>query len=167
MILHWFIFIKNKWRYIIGGFLLGFILNFHPITGLGGILIWFLLLFANKYLNQHRITLLQIAASFVAIFIGMFPFILVYFTKTEIALDYDPILYQEAINERIAPFFFDTGLFLEQWLKTRYLFYVVPMVFLLFWTFIKAKEYFKNSCILASISILLIVIPTISIPLEQ
>ncbi|WP_271855502.1 hypothetical protein [Patiriisocius marinus] len=161
------LFLKTEWKYIIGGLVLGIILNFHPISGLGGVLIWFLLLLLLKYLKKYKISLFQIALSLIATVVGMLPFVVVYFTKTEIALDYDPALYQEAIRDRIAPFFFDTGLFLKQWLKVRYLFYLLPLIGLLCWTYFKYKEHFKNSLVLALLSCLLVVIPTISIPLES
>lgn len=161
------LFSQNPWRFLLGGLAMGFILNFHPISGLGGILIWLILLLYLLIAYKTYITLKQFALSIVTILIGMFPFILVYFTRTEIVADYNSLAYLEAFSARIASFFFEPLEFLSLWLKTRYLFFVIPLVVLLFWSYISERSHFKNSLFLVVLAWLLIIIPTLSIPVEN
>jgi len=120
---------KNLKGVLLSSFFIGLIFNFHPITGLGGILLFlsFLLLYVFIYKEYTFFKLKTIAFVLFAILVGMVPFVLTYFGKTSSVIDYDMEVYQVAFNDRIPSFFSNPKAFLTSWLKLRTLIYVIPI----------------------------------------
>ncbi|WP_283635750.1 hypothetical protein [Aquaticitalea lipolytica] len=164
-----FLFLSNKFRSLLfGAFFAGLIFNFHPITGLGGILLFCVLLLciAVFYNEKALVTVKNIFFVFIAIGIGMLPFIYSYFGKTESSLTYDLQLYNNAFNERIPLVFSEPIQFLKQWLQLKTLFFVLPLFGYLFVSR-NDIEHFKKAKTLALCTLLLIIIPSLSVYIEN
>jgi hypothetical protein len=161
------LFLNNKYRVFIASFLVGLIFNFHPISGLGGILIFFItLLYFNKNLlekSKLKISILLIGG---LVFLGMLPFIINYFGKTSLVSGYDLILYQNAFDARIPSYFKNASSFISKWLYIKTLFIIFPIILLYVLPFfIKIDFKFRNFVLLLLVA--LFIVPIISIPIEN
>jgi len=155
-------------RLIIASFLIGFIFNFHPITGLGGVLLFlsFIILYVFYFKKRNHLNIKTILLVFVNILLGMLPFIMTYFGKTSAIIDYDINAFNEAFNTRIPEFFLDPLLFLKQWLDVKTIFYIIPII--LFYIISRNKEKKqKQSQIIIILSLILVVLPSVSVYVER
>lgn len=120
----------NKWLLLISGLLIGLVFNFHPITGLGGILCYIIFIACYYYFYKDRITvsLKLIPLFLMAIAVGMLPFIVTYFSKTDSAITYDLETYKVAFASRIPAFFEQPLIYLKQWIEIKYLFFILPLL---------------------------------------
>ncbi len=156
-------------KYIwLSAFLAGLIFNFHPITGLGGIIIYLTIIGYSYFLNKAIIKkpLQKAAVILSSIIIGMLPFILTYFGKTSSVLDYDLTIYQKALDARLSNDFFDPILYLKSWWRISTLFFIVPLLLYFIISFYK-KEEFKRALLLVLITIILLIIPNLSVYVES
>ena len=156
-------------KLVLASFLIGFIFNFHPITGLGGVLLFVALISLLIYFYpsiKTPVSIGKLCVLLLAIFLGLLPFIITYFGKTSTDLSYDVAVFNEAFNARIPAYFQSVTLFLKQWLKFKTLFFLLPLV-LFFVISFKIKSQYKISKLLLVLTLILIVIPTLTIPLED
>lgn len=156
-------------KLFLASFLIGLIFNFHPITGLGGVLtfIAFLVLLVAFYPSiRTHFSLAKLSLLLLAVFLGMLPFVITYFGKTSSDLTYDIAAFNEAFNARIPEYFQSAVLFLKQWLSFKTLFFLLSLVLYFVMTF-KDEAHHKISKLLLCLTLILIVIPTISIPIEH
>jgi len=153
---------------ITAAFLIGLIFNFHPITGLGGILLFVTFIFIYKVLFKGNsiLSLKTILSILLFVAIGMLPFLITYFSKTSTEIVYNIEEYNVAFNRRIPIFFTDPIYFLKQWFKLKNLIYILPL-FVYLWLVRKDTKAFKTAKLLLILAIVLLVIPLISIPVEQ
>ena len=154
--------IKNK--IFIASFLVGFIFNFHPISGLGGVLIFIVLLLLNR---NYKLNLIKFLTLISVIFLGMLPFVITYFSKTEAIIDYNLELYEKAFDSRIPSYFQEPVVYINKWIAFKSLFYLMPLIGLVVLSFFKNKKYFKISIALLAVSIVVFLLPVISIPVEN
>lgn len=161
-----FLFTKNPVKLLISFFAIGFIFNMHPITGLGGILIYLGVITGMLYFKNKILSFRKVSIGFGVLILGMLPFVLTYFGKTDIAANYDTALYNKAFTNRIPEFFQNPVLFSKKWLKLKMLFFVVPTLFF-FWLAYKKKVFVPQAKMLAWLLLLLFVFPFISIYVEQ
>lgn len=162
-----FLFLNRKYHLLIAGFLIGFIFNFHPISGLGGMLLFVVLLLCLHFFSIKKYTLQQFLFAFVLMILGALPFVLTYFGKTESLVQYDLILYQEAFNSRIPQYFNDPIAFIKKWFSFKTLFFCIPLVSYLCYALFWNKEERKKATILLLLTISLIIIPSISVYVEN
>lgn len=162
-----FLLYKKQWQILLGSFLIGFIFNFHPITGLGGILMYYALLFCLKWIFKKQISLPSVILSLVLTILGMLPFVLTYFGKTEIALDYNMQTYQDAFSARIPSFFTDSQRYIGKWMQLKYLFFAIPLFGYLILGLFKKGTHLKRSLTLMIITLSLLIIPNLSLTVEQ
>ncbi len=155
---------KKIW---VSAFLVGLIFNFHPITGLGGILIYLTIL--GYFYFSGNVSIKQPFVKFgkllFFIVLGMLPFILTYFGKTSAAIDYDIEIFQKALHKRLPARFFDPTFFLKKWLKFSTLAFILPLLGYFFYSFYKKSE-FKKASLLVTLTLVLLVLPNCSVYLE-
>ena len=156
----------NTLRWYISGFLVGLVLNFHPITGLGGILIYmvlatYFLLIRERQWKIYFFTLLAILA-------GMFPFVFNYFMHTPSG-QIDQELFTKALFTRIPEYFSDPILFVQKtWLSrpARYFFFFFP-VLLLGLISLRYKKYRVPVYLILVSIFLLVLLPNLSVYVEK
>lgn len=155
-------------RVLMASFLIGLIFNFHPITGLGGILMFlsFLILYPIYFQKESWLNFKSGIFILASILLGMLPFILTYFGKTTSEVTYQLNDFNTAFKARIPSYFNEPILFLKQWLHFKTLFFVFPL-FLFFIISFKNEVKHKKAKLLLWITIVLIAVPTISVPVEQ
>ncbi|MBC8755122.1 hypothetical protein H2O64_10595 [Kordia sp. YSTF-M3] len=114
---------KNNTKLYLAAFLAGLLFNFHPITGLSGILLFIGFIFWYSYLEEKRWKALfrkQNILSLVFIFIGMVPFFLSYVTNISVKTDYDLTLYKEALALKYPSFITEPTTFWKEWFTFKY-----------------------------------------------
>lgn len=135
----------KKFNLIFAALILGIIFNFHPISGIGGILIYVLIYSSYLYINNHSIYTIfkQICIVVLFSFIGMIPFLITYFTNVNNNLIINPDLFNEVLNSRIPSKFLDPILFISSW--NRPVTYFFGFLFILFYFFdtSQKKQIFK------------------------
>lgn len=160
---------KTYKNLVLASFAIGFIFNFHPITGLGGILVFImfiaLLLYFYPNLRAHY-ALSRVFLLGIVLFLGILPFVLTYFGKTSSEINYDIHAFHEAFTTRIPEYFRNPFLFLKQWLSFKTLFFLLPLLGFVIIS-LKHTSALKKAKLLLILSLLLVVIPSLSIPLEQ
>jgi hypothetical protein len=156
----------TKKSFFISCFLIGFILNLHPITGIGGLLLFFSLILGYNYFYSKKNQFNILWKGFIMIIIGILPFVITYFSKTNSAIDYSIQDYKIAFRYRIPEFFGEPITFLKTWIKPKILFYFIPLIFYAFYTKYFKVDDFKKAKILIFITLVTIIIPTISVYFE-
>lgn len=157
---------KSTFSFFSAAFLIGLIFNFHPISGLGGILIFIAFLGSMCYFKYAKCNLKQMFFGFLMIMLGMLPFILTYFGKTDSLVSYDLTAYNTAFNSKIPSRFQRVDLILQSWLKLKFLFFLLPFVIFVLYAFLISKKYRQQALILTVITLSLFFLPLLSIYLE-
>lgn len=116
---------------------------------------------------QNSIPYKTFLIGFIAVLVGLLPFVMVYFSKTDANLDYSIIDYKLAFRQRIPAFFENPVSYLTTWLKPKILFYFIPLIGYFIYTFFYKKEDFKKAQILIFLTFFAILIPTLTVYLEQ
>lgn len=134
-----------KYNLICSALVLGFILNFHPLSGIGGIVGYMALYISYLYFNHQIDKTIFKNLLVIGLFclIGMFPYLYVYLTKVNPEQVADPRLFELAFNKRIPQVFNDPIEFIKQWNRPVLYFYFIS--FILFYFFDKSinKKIFK------------------------
>ncbi|TBN03618.1 hypothetical protein EYD45_08860 [Hyunsoonleella flava] len=160
---------KKFQNLVLASFAIGLIFNFHPITGLGGVLAFILFVgLLLKYYSDYRgvFSFSKLLLLITALCLGVLPFVLTYFGKTSAEVTYDLNAFNEAFIIRIPEYFRNPILFLKQWLSFKSLFFIVPLICFLIIA-VKTKSDIRKPKILLMLTILLVVIPSLSIPVER
>lgn len=151
-----FKYFKGKWLYL-SPLILGLLVNFHPISGVGCILVYLSLFlcyyyFENNLFNKN--TLIQFLLFILLILIGMSPYLLSYLVNVKSDITVNQVLFNEAFHARIDDVFFDSYLFLKSWGRPVTYFFGVLFLSFYFLDSSKNKRNFKS--IFISILVLLI-----------
>jgi hypothetical protein len=160
------LFSEHRYKIFISSFLIGLLFNFHPISGLGGILIMLILLIYFRQSNNLNISISKFPIIFLTIALGMLPFLLNYFNGTSLVTDYNLNLYNLAFDERIPSYFKRVDRFFLKWLEFKTLFIIIP-IFLLY---ILPKFYdvtFKHRNFILILFLSLFILPLSSIWVEN
>ncbi len=137
---------KGKWI-LFSGLVLGLLVNFHPISGVGAVIVYLSVFFANYYYQNNQISfkfIKQLFGLLIAIFIGLLPYFLTYFLNVK--LDNSSInqeLFNQAINARINPIFFNGILFLQSWHRPVTYFFLFTFLLFFFFDSSLQKRTFK------------------------
>ena len=163
-----FLFSHNRYRLYISALLIGLFFNFHPISGMGGILIYLFCLAVLFYgaKNKDLVSYKRILMALFCIAIGMVPFVITYFSRTAAVAHYDVNLYKMAFDARIPSYFKSVSAYAAKWLHFKTLFFTIPLVLLCCLSFY-FREYKKKSFLLLFLALLLFLLPLLSIPLEN
>jgi hypothetical protein len=150
---------------ILASFLIGLLFNFHPITGLGSILL-FLFFYKAYFVNEKYFTLKKCAIILLSLVLGMLPFIFTYFGKTSVATIYNLSLYEQAFNARIPQFFSNPIELFKLWFKSNTILFLAPVI-IYFVTARTNKNDFKKAKIIIFITLLLFILPLLSVYVEN
>ncbi|WP_290701875.1 hypothetical protein [Lacinutrix sp.] len=153
---------------VLSAFFIGLVFNFHPITGLGGILLYltFLLLMVFIFKMKDLVSTKNIVSLIFALILGMLPFILTYFGKTSSSINYDMNAFKVAFDSRIPQFFSQPVLYIKDWLHFKTLFYIVPII--AYFIFPKKEIiHFKRAKLIIVLTLVLVILPSISVYVEQ
>ncbi|MBV1923703.1 MAG: hypothetical protein KUG68_06735 [Flavobacteriaceae bacterium] len=99
--------------------------------------------------------------------LGALPFVITYFGKTDSLVQYDLALFQKAFNSRIPQYFSDPIVFIKKWVSFKSLFFIIPLISYICYAFFWRKEERKKASILLLLTISLIIIPSISVYVEN
>jgi cell shape-determining protein MreD len=130
-----YVYLKN-YKIIVSGFLLGFILNFHPLSGIGIIVVYFSIFVLHNYYQRtlrNKIFLKNLMMLMLSCFIGLLPFLLTYLTAVKTNLNIDPKAYELAFNSRIDSMFTNPVEFISRWNRPPLIFF--GAVFLIYYFF--------------------------------
>jgi len=158
---------RTKKSFFLAAFLMGFIFNFHPITGMGGLLIFILLIGIYSYQHSIKIPFRTLAIAAGLAILGMLPFLSTYFTQTDSNVIYDVAIYKKAFFTRIPEFFAQPLEFLKLWMKVSTLFFLIPLIAFYLYAFFKDRSYLKSAGLLLVITFFMILIPSISVYIEN
>ena len=161
------LFSKFKYRLILSSLLIGFLFNFHPITGLGGTLVFMVLVVSLQIFKFQRYNRISLLLSTFGLLIGSLPFLITYFGKTDVTGSYDIELYKTAFNARIPDYFQNPIEFAAKWFTLKSLFFVLVLLGYFTYAFVKDRSQMKRAIILLSISFILFVLPLCSIWIEN
>ena len=159
---------NKKYSFVLSALLIGFIFNFHPITGLGGILIYlYCVLFLTKKIDYpYRSSIKNLLLSISCISVGMLPFVLTYFGKTVTASTYNLDLYHEAFDARIPGYFKRMAAFAAKWMTAKMLFFLLPILSMAIVSFFY-KKFNQWALFTIGLSFVLFIVPLLSIPIEN
>ena len=151
----------------LSSFFIGLVFNFHPITGLGGVLLYvvFLILMVVFFKMKGLVSTKNILFVILALLLGMLPFVLTYFGKTSSSINYNMDAFNEAFNARIPQFFTQPLLYLKDWLHFKTLLYIIPIA-AYFFISKKDKTHFKRAKLIITLTLLLIILPSVSVYVE-
>lgn len=148
-----FLLFKNlkKYNLIIASFVLGLIVNFHPLSGIGAIVGYVVLYISHLYFNsQVDKTIFQKLGLIVSFcFLGMFPYLYVYLTKVNPELVANPDLFELAFNDRIPSSFSNPVEFIKKWNRPVFYFYLFAFLLLFFVDKSKNRKIFKTLFLVA------------------
>ena len=134
-----------KYNLICSALALGFILNFHPLSGIGGIVgyvtLYISYLYFNHQINKTLFRNLLIIGLFCLI--GMFPYLYIYLTKVNPEQVADPKLFELAFNKRIPKVFNNPIEFIKQWNRPVFYFYLISFFLFYFSDKSSNKKIFK------------------------
>lgn len=126
----------KKYKILISGFLLGFILNFHPLSGIGIIVAYFSIFILHNYYHKTlktKVFMGDLIVLIVSCLVGLSPFLLTYLTAVKTNLLIDPNIYKLAFNYRIDSMFMDPIAFISKWNRPPLIFF--GAVFLIYYFF--------------------------------
>jgi len=158
----------NKPKLLVSAFLIGLVFNFHPISGLGGIILFLSICFLYYMFYKPNIKkpILTFFLIITMIILGMLPFIITYFTQTDSTFNYDINLYEEAFAKRIPGYFENPPEFLSLWFKPGLLAFFVILVSYLIVSRKNSSELKKASILIIS-SIILLLTANIAVYVED
>jgi hypothetical protein len=143
-----FLLYKNlkKYNLVIAALILGLIVNFHPLSGIGGIIGYGALYISSLYFNDQidKTIFRKLLTILLFTLIGMFPYLYVYLTKVNPELVSNPALFEEAFNRRIPSLFSNPIEFVKKWNRSIFYFYLGAFLMLFFIDKSKNKITFKT-----------------------
>ncbi|WP_376777077.1 hypothetical protein [Flavobacterium covae] len=114
---------------------LGIISNFHPISGIGGFIMYLSLYISYRFLEERRCEKKIIGQSIsIALFftIGVFPFITNYFSHIDNIVKVDKQLFNDAFLTRIPEVFINPLQFIVQWNRKVFWFFLFSFFLFIF-----------------------------------
>lgn len=150
-----FVHFKGNLQYL-AALALGILVNFHPISGVGSVIVYTCLLvtyyhFENKLFSKQL--LIKGLLFFVLILLGMLPYLWSYLSNVKSDIQVNQVLFNEAFHARIDDVFFDGFLFLKSWFRPVTCFFSVGFIGYFFVDTSENKQNFKS--ILIAIIVLL------------
>ena len=136
----------KKYNLSISALVLGFILNFHPISGIGGIIGYLSLFISYLYFNKQidKTSIIKVLNFVLFCLIGMFPYLFIYFTKVNPEQVSDAILYESAFNKRIPKVFSNPIEFIKDWNRPVFYFYLTFFILFFFVDKSEKRKIFKS-----------------------
>ena len=157
----------TRLRLFAAGLAIGFLFNFHPISGLGGILMFVSLLLGLALFTNRTYHFKDYLIALGLMIVAAMPFLITYFSKTPSEVTYDIASYQLAFNARIPSLFSDPMLFLKQWVYPKTMFFAIPLLGYFMYGFFFNKGLKPTAKLLFLVSASIFILPLLSIPAEQ
>jgi hypothetical protein len=109
----------SKRRLFIAAFLLGLILNFHPISGVGVVICYATVFLGNRAMAQSWKSLFtrEVFTAAACCLVGMLPYLVTYFANVRPGVAYDPAFFDLAFRKRLGEAFDDPVVFVRQWAR--------------------------------------------------
>jgi hypothetical protein len=135
----------KRYKIPIAALALGLILNFHPLSGIGGIVGYGSFYLSYLYFNGKLSLSVFKDLGIIALFclIGMFPYLIVYLTSVKAELVGNPTLFELAFNKRIPHAFSDPLAFVMKWHRPIFYFYFLGFILFYFFDSSLNKKVFK------------------------
>ena len=152
-----FIYLKDKLLFL-APLVLGLLVNFHPISGVGCVLLYISIFLGHSYFENKILKkdfFIKFSLYLILILIGMLPYLLSYFTNVKFSVLVNQNLFNEAFRARIDGIFFDGFLFFKSWFKPVTYFFGTGLLAYYFIDSSKGKKKFK--IIFVTILLLLVV----------
>ncbi len=129
-----FVYLK-KYKVAVSAFMLGLILNFHPISGVGMIVCYFSVYFIYSYYQQgfNKQSLFNFAVAIFACFCGMLPYLLTYLLNVKSEVSVDPDIFALAFERRLGDTFSNPMHFIAMW--NRPILIILLATFIIFYFF--------------------------------
>ncbi|MEM6718816.1 MAG: hypothetical protein AAF611_05865 [Bacteroidota bacterium] len=155
----------NKKKLYLAAFLAGLLFNFHPITGLSGILLFVGYIATHSYFEKKQLKAIFSLQNFILlgiIFVGMLPFFLTYISNVSVETDYDVAIFQEAMKLKFPSFINDPTLFWKEWLTLKYITYFSVVFAFIMFAYLKGNSKDRlRSRYLIILSVVLFVLPNL------
>jgi len=160
-----FIYLK-RFKLPVAALSLGLILNFHPLSGIGGIIGYGSCYLLHLYFNQKLSAAVfkDLAVLLVFCLIGMFPYLFTYLNTVKASLVSNPDLFELAFNKRIPQTFSNPVAFIKQWHRPIFYFYFACFILFYFYDSSVNKKMFK---ILLGTALSIFLTANLSVYLEQ
>lgn len=145
----------GKWNLMLAAFLTGLIFNFHPISGVGGVIIYFTIyLFYNLYDQDLKIKMIfkKLILAFLFCFFGMLPYLITYFLNINNENLFNEEEFHLAFLKRIPHYFTSPVEFLKNW--NRPVLYILVLFFCFFYFYDSSKKKIEFKLIFISILML-------------
>jgi hypothetical protein len=116
----------KKYKIMISGFLLGFILNFHPLSGIGIIIAYFSIFILHNYYQKtvrNNLFVKNLIVLMLSCFVGLLPFLFTYLAAVKTDLHIDSTTYELALRSRIGSMFTDPLEFITRWNRPPLIFF--------------------------------------------
>lgn len=155
----------SRYKLPIAALVLGLILNFHPLSGVGGLIGYVsLFVFYLYYSEKLNLTVLKdLGVIFIFCLIGMSPYLLTYLTSVKADLVSNPEVYELAFNKRISQVFSNPIEFVKQWHRPVFYFYLTGFVLFYFFDSSANKKIFKT---LLSVALIIFLSANLSVYIE-
>ncbi|MCG2611243.1 hypothetical protein LZZ90_06970 [Flavobacterium sp. SM15] len=135
-----------KFKIIISALVLGLIVNFHPLTGVGVVIGYFSIFLIDAYFQkkiQSVIFWKELILAIICCLIGMFPYVMTYITNIKSDLNVDQQLFTQAFNLRLPPFFSSPLEFVKLWNRPVLLFFAATFICFAFFDSSKNRQLVK------------------------
>lgn len=112
-----FVYFK-KYNAFFAAFALGLILNFHPISGIGGIVLCFSIYILKLFYARelfYKDSFKKLILLILFCFLGMLPYLYVYLVNIKTSINFDIELFSQAFSKRISEIFLNPLLFIKEW----------------------------------------------------
>ncbi|WP_432671687.1 hypothetical protein [Flavobacterium sp. SM2513] len=156
----------KRFKLPIAALVLGLILNFHPLSGIGGIIGYIALYVSYLYFNDKLTVSVFRDLGIVLFFclVGMFPYLLTYLTSVKAELVSRPELYQLAFDKRINGTFSNPIAFIKDWHRGAFYFYFGGFLLFYFYDTSGGKKVFK---MLLAVALCIFLSANLSVYIEQ
>ena len=106
-----------RYKIAISAFILGLILNFHPISGVGMIVCYFSVFIFHDYFTRgfSKVFLRELGIAVLFCMIGILPYLVTYMSNIKVADPVDHQLFKLAFEQRLGHTFSDPLIFISQW----------------------------------------------------
>lgn len=159
-----YVYLKKQW---LAAIVLGLLVNLHPISGIGAILLYMSFFSLHHFFVRHlpfkKLFGNLIVSSFF-ILIGMLPYLFTYLTHVKSTVSFDQALFDQAFFARLGDKFSNPSVFFKAWHRPVTYFYLAILFLFLFFDDSKRKVHAK---MLFSSLLILLFFSNVIVPFEQ
>ncbi|HEX9979472.1 MAG TPA: hypothetical protein VGB50_02780 [Flavobacterium sp.] len=138
--------LSSKYNLALAAFVLGIISNFHPISGVGAIVIYFSAYIVNAHFTGSlldRKFIRKLILAMACCIAGLLPYLITYVLHIKVEPQFSDELYNQAFRRRISDIFVQPLQFILSWKRPILVFFLVPFVVYYFFDTSRHKRNFK------------------------